>query len=135
MSSNARVQTQSGAGHDEAMNDEKTALQAENEAASPEVLAGRIQAVIDWFETVPAKARSGMNNELRGHYVKAADWRVIRSELNQIARHVRAIPPAPSPREAEICTCGAWSDRNLAHPPGCPALEHIPSASEGASRD
>lgn len=55
-------------------------------------LYDRLRAVIDWFEKVPARVREP-DNTLVGHYVKAADWRVIRSELNSIANATRVTPP------------------------------------------
>lgn len=53
-------------------------------------LAERIRAIVDWFETVPAKAREH-NGNLVGHYVEAADWRAVRSELNSITNTLRRI--------------------------------------------
>ena len=69
---------------------------------SPENDAGlydRIQAVIDWFEKVPAKAKT-YDGTLVGHYVEASDWRAIRSELNQIANATRPIPPGTGDSDA-----------------------------------
>lgn len=83
---------------------------SEHSAEKDGRLRERILAVIGWFEEVPAKARSH-DGSLVGHYVEASDWRVIRSELNQIANALRPIPPAGDPTtDHDVYRCECVTD-------------------------